>query len=215
VQSLAVAVTVPDGPHAVDPALSRASASTRIRVVAVEVPLAGHSPDDVGRLSQRRGGAAPARYVEVPVANVTGETVAVLRAAGLHLKLRTGGTTGAAFPTESDLTHAILRCVTNEASFKCTAGLHYAVRHRDPETGFEHHGFLNVALATLAALQTGDAAAVRDQLVEQDAAAVAKRTAELDTADIAAIRSRFGSFGTCSIADPLADLARMGLVSYR
>ena len=35
-----------------------------------------------------------------------------------------------------------------ETPFKCTAGLHNAVRHRAADTGFEHHGFLNVLLAT-------------------------------------------------------------------
>jgi acyl-CoA synthetase (AMP-forming)/AMP-acid ligase II len=36
---------------------------------------------------------------------------------------------------------------TWETSFKCTAGLHNAVRHTGQD-GFEHHGFLNVLVAT-------------------------------------------------------------------
>ena len=39
-----------------------------------------------------------------------------------------------------------------ETPFKCTAGLHHAVRHTGDD-GFEHHGFLNVLLATRRALR--------------------------------------------------------------
>jgi len=40
--------------------------------------------------------------------------------------------------------------------FKCTAGLHHAVHHTDPATGFVHHGFLNIVAATARAIVGGD-----------------------------------------------------------
>ena len=50
--------------------------------------------------------------------------------------------------------------------FKCTAGLHHAVRHRAADTGFEHHGFLNVLLAVAAALTGEDAGEVAAELAD-------------------------------------------------
>ena len=42
----------------------------------------------------------------------------------------------------------ITACAERAVAFKCTAGLHHAVRHDDPATGFRHHGFLNIVVAT-------------------------------------------------------------------
>ena len=75
--------------------------------------------------------------------------------AGLRLKFRTGGLTADAFPSAAELAACIDAALDRETPFKCTAGLHHAVRHTDPETGFEHHGFLNVLLATRVALDGG------------------------------------------------------------
>ena len=67
--------------------------------------------------------------------------------AGLRLKFRTGGLDAAAFPSSEVLAGWIDAALDRETQFKCTAGLHRAVRHTG-EDGFEHHGFLNVLLAT-------------------------------------------------------------------
>ena len=42
--------------------------------------------------------------------------------------------------------------VARSVPFKCTAGLHQAVRHTGATTGFEHHGYLNILLATARAV---------------------------------------------------------------
>ncbi|MDQ1485074.1 MAG: hypothetical protein QOJ62_767, partial [Actinomycetota bacterium] len=101
------------------------------------------------------------------------------------------------------------------AKFKCTAGLHNAVRHRDPETGFEHHGFLNIALAVHELRRESAPETVEAVLAHTDAAAIARLTSELTSSEIAGVRSSFQSFGTCSVDDPLSDLVRMGLVKSR
>ncbi len=126
------------------------------------------------------------------------------------LKLRTGGETPGAFPDEATLASALEAALQQGLRFKLTAGLHHAVRHTDPATGFEHHGFLNVVLATHAAL-TGSAD-VAEALHLRDAAVVAAGIADLDEAERGAVRSRFLSFGTCSITEPIDDLRLLGLL---
>ncbi len=78
-----------------------------------------------------------------------------LAAREISLKFRTGGVTADVFPTSRRLATCIEAALDRELPFKCTAGLHHAVRHRDESTGFEHHGFLNVLLATRACLDGG------------------------------------------------------------
>ena len=50
-----------------------------------------------------------------------------------RLKFRTGGVTADAFPTEAEVAAWIAAALDRELPFKCTAGLHNAVRHRDAE----------------------------------------------------------------------------------
>ncbi len=129
---------------------------------------------------------------------------------GAALKLRTGGETHEAFPDDAQLASALADAVEQDLSFKLTAGLHHAVRHSDPATGFEHHGFLNVVLAVHAAQSgSGDLEA---WLAERDASMVAAAVADLDEPARGQVRSRFLSFGTCSISDPIDDLRGLGLL---
>ncbi len=127
------------------------------------------------------------------------------------LKLRTGGETPDAFPDDKQLAAALADILDQGLRFKLTAGLHHAVRHTDPATGFEHQGFLNVVLAVHAALSESadDLAGV---LGERDASAVAGAVADLDEAERGLVRSRFLSFGTCSISEPVDDLRDLGLL---
>ena len=128
----------------------------------------------------------------------------------VSLKLRTGGETADAFPDENQLASALADSLEQDIRFKLTAGLHHAVRHTDPATGFEHHGFLNIVVAVHAALSaSGDLAA---WLAERDASVVAAAIADLDEAARGAVRSRFLSIGTCSIAEPVDDLRALGLL---
>jgi hypothetical protein len=129
---------------------------------------------------------------------------------GAALKLRTGGESAEDFPDEKQLAAALRTALDQGLEVKLTAGLHNAVRHRDPVTGFEHHGFLNVILAVHATLSgSGDLAAA---LAEQDASAVAAAVADLDESVRALVRSRFLSFGTCSITEPIDDLRGLHLL---
>ena len=194
---LAVSLTLPGGD-------ADLPAAPGIDVVSTEAP--GSAPV--------AGGALRA-YTEVPCPEITAPRVAALRAAGSRLKIRTGGVRADAFPGEPDLARALWTAVRGDLAFKLTAGLHDPVRHRDPVTGFEHHGFLNVIVAVARAVQGGDAAAVTAALAEQDAARVAAEVAAIDLPLAASVRRHFVSFGTCSISEPVDGLIKLGLLSER
>ncbi|MFC4070068.1 hypothetical protein [Actinoplanes subglobosus] len=155
------------------------------------------------------GGGGRTAYIEIPCREITATRVAALRDAGLRLKIRTGGVRADAFPTEAELAGAIWAAVRGGLAFKLTAGLHDPIRHRDPVTGFEHHGFLNVLLATARALQGYE---IERALVDQDGDRVAAAVAGIDDVLAKAVRHHFISFGTCSIDEPVAGLRRYRLI---
>lgn len=152
-------------------------------------------------------------YVELPHVGSTAGWLAaadVVAQDELRLKFRTGGLDAAAFPAAHALASWIDAALDRETPFKCTAGLHHAIRHADPETGFEHHGFLNVLLATRVAFDGATTPDVVSVLEERDGKAIVEQAG---AADLAGARRWFTSFGSCSVAEPLADLRELGLVS--
>ena len=132
-----------------------------------------------------------------------------LAAADLRVKLRTGGPNPEAFPLAHELAGSIAAALDRELAFKCTAGLHHALRHRDPSTGFEHHGFLNVLTATRASLDGASVDEVAAVLEETDAARLLSAS---DETGRAGARRWFRSFGSCSVREPLDDLTALGLL---
>jgi len=190
-------------------ALSLVASEPRLRLTGVEIAL----PDGDAVESARRAVAELPRdvdgFVEVPRVPGFRGVLDVLIGSGVAAKARTGGATAAAFPTEAELAVFVSGCVERGLPFKCTAGLHHAVRHRDRETGFEQHGFVNVLLAVHAALSGGD---VRAVLSTRDTQALAAGCRALTGADAARVRMSFVGFGSCSIAEPVADLTELGLL---
>ncbi|HRD61524.1 hypothetical protein [uncultured Nocardioides sp.] len=152
-------------------------------------------------------------YVELPHVANSGAWLAAadeVAASGLRLKFRTGGLEASAFPAAHALARWIDAALDRETPFKCTAGLHHAVRRTDPETGFEHHGFLNVLVATRLLF---DGAGVDDAVIvlkQHEPDTLVSAAHELD---LAGARRWFTSFGSCSVSDPWADLRELGLVS--
>ena len=111
-------------------------------------------------------------------------------------------TVEAAYAAElAEVAASINAALDRELPFKCTAGLHHAVRH---EGG---HGFLNVLLATRANLDGDDVVAVLD---ERDPAALVAR---LDPETMLRTRRWFTSFGSCSVLEPHEDLVELGVIA--
>ncbi len=134
-----------------------------------------------------------------------------LAAREIALKFRTGGLSADLFPSATELATCIEAALDRELPFKCTAGLHHAVRNRDEETGFEHHGFLNVLLATRASLDGGSPEDVARVLEETEASAMATRLSA-DPDQAARTRRWFTSFGSCSVLEAHEDLVELGLM---
>ncbi|MDP3891003.1 hypothetical protein [Nocardioides sp.] len=169
---------------------------------------------DRARLEGDLGEDVPA-YVELPQAEPTAgwlQAADVVADNDLRLKFRTGGVEEHLHPSSAMLASWIEAALDRETPFKCTAGLHHAVRHRDPGTGFWQHGFLNVLLATRQSFDGEGIDAVTGTLEEQDASILVDRFGELGEDTMARTRRWFTSLGTCSITEPLDDLVALGLV---
>ena len=190
-------------------ALSLVASEPRLRLTAVEVAL----PDgDVVESARRAVAGLPREvtcFVEVPRVPGFRGVLDVLIGSGVAAKARTGGATAEAFPTEAELAVLVVGCVERGLPFKCTAGLHGAVRHRDRETGLEQHGFANLLLAVHAALSGGDVLAA---LSTRDSEVIAAGCCALTAEDAARVRASFVGFGSCSIAEPVADLTALGML---
>lgn len=192
-----------------------------VRVVSLEV--AGPAGDVVALLEETRerfdGGRAPQGYVEVGLRRPSDEVLAdldtVAAAGGApapRAKFRTGGTTPEAFPTDAEFAVGIVGAARRDLPFKLTAGLHDPARHRDPITGFEHHGLLNVLLAADAALLWADADEVAGILGDRDEAGLARAVRDLAPERVREVRGLVLSVGTCSITECVDGLTRVGVL---
>jgi hypothetical protein len=219
VAELDLALVLPGGADTLAAGVDAVFADPRLRLRAIEIPVATQ-PDDtdaaLASLIDRLDGtplAGATAFVEIPAAQLTPAYVHALSEHRYQAKLRTGGVTADAFPDEVMLADCLAQLAGQRLPFKCTAGLHHAVRHRAADTGLEHHGFLNVLLGVAAALDGADEADIAAALADQDPSRVAGRVGRLSPDAAADIRSLFTSFGTCSTDEPVADLVTLGLVS--
>jgi hypothetical protein len=209
-EPLDVSITAPGGPCQAAKALARAAElPVTVRGLEIAVPP-GMQPDEFFRVLGRT--TAPV-YVEIPRDDRRPAMIAAVAARRHRAKFRTGGVKAHLYPSPDELAAGIKAAVDARLPFKATAGLHHPVRNTDPETGFHQHGFLNLLLATDAALRGRPVAELAAILADRDAPSVASRVSSLGEARTIAARGRFLSFGTCSITDPLNELADLGLLA--
>ncbi len=149
-------------------------------------------------------------YAEIPLTWGCVEALDQLaEQGGAYPKFRTGGLAAELFPTPMDLASVIVACAERRLRYKLTAGLHHAVRHTDPATGFTHHGFLNVLVASAAATAGEKPAAVADLLALTTPDLLVREARGILDAD----RPLWIGFGSCSVAEPLDDLVDLGLLA--
>ncbi|WP_138731873.1 hypothetical protein [Modestobacter excelsi] len=195
-------------------AVDRASTDPRLLLTAAEMPVvadAAAAEQVVAVLDGVLPDHVPAA-VELPRTAVRDEVLDVLAGTRYRAKLRTGGLQAGLFPSPVELAGTLSACLSREVAVKCTAGLHSAVRHTDPATGFPHHGFLNV-LAAVDALVEGTPAVA--WLEQQDGDALAAALRSWTPGRAARARAVFTSFGTCSVLEPVDDLVALGLLPAR
>jgi hypothetical protein len=198
-------------------ALGEVADDPRLHLETIELPLPS-GPDPAAAADrvtadsgQSRDGAAV--YVEL-TPSVPGWEAALpeLASRGLGAKVRCGGLEAHLFPSVEQLAEFVTAAVAAGVPFKATAGLHHAVRYRDPVTGFDHHGFLNLIVAVCRAIDGAGELNVRAALQEDNGDALAGAARAVPEATAALARSLFVAYGSCSTADPLTDLAAFGLV---
>jgi hypothetical protein len=218
-----LALIVTGGAGSVAAAVDDVAVDPRLRLRSVEVPTKLDTAADPVRMRQavdqvlaaldavRLAGAAG--YAEIPLTANGADVLRRVEDHGYRPKLRTGGPAAAAFPDEPALAACLVALADRRLAFKCTAGLHHAIRHTAADTGFEHHGFLNLLLAVTAAADGAPADDVAAILADRDGASIAARVAGLDPQDASRARALLASVGTCSIDEPVADLVALGLAS--
>ncbi len=220
---LAVNLVVTGGAGAIEPAVTWVGRSEGLELRAVEFALRDEEDlaHNAGRLVKVVDSLGEALddvpvFAEPPIPRGIpshGWLAALdeLAAREICLKFRTGGLSDDLFPTSAQLASCIEASLDRELPFKCTAGLHHAVRRRDEASGFEHQGFLNVLLATRTSLDGGGPEEVTRVLDETNGAALASRLT--DDPDVAARTRRwFTSFGSCSVLEAHEDLVELGLL---
>ena len=213
---LEVAVVITGGAGGIEPAVRYGDRSHDVEVKAIEVRL--RNEDDLSRNALRVVRACDdcldeeTAYVEVGLDGAWERALDVVADAGYAAKLRTGGLDAALFPSEIQVAAFITACLDREVAFKCTAGLHNTVRHTAADTAFEHHGFLNVLLATRASLDGASQDELAAVLASRDGDALAGQARELTEDQAVSTRRWFTSFGSCSIEEPRHDLTALNLL---
>jgi len=215
-QQLRIGVVMDTGAAGVAEAVAGVYEDRRLDLVAVEIPL---SPEAEQSAAAHRAlkelGRLPdgvSAYVELPRVHGWRDALALVAARRRGAKLRTGGLVTAAFPTDLELAIFVHACVEEGVPFRLTAGLHHAIRHRDERTGFEHHGFLNVLLATAHALLGASVSRVADVVALRDPTEVLKGLDGTGEDIVVSARRQFMGFGSCSITEPVDDLVGLGLI---
>ena len=194
-----------------DAARSDIAADPLLALEMVEV--SAPSAEAVTAALDALSGFEPAAFLEGPRSPDWVKAVATANQPGglRGAKIRCGGARADLFPSPEELAAFICACFEHGVPFKATAGLHGAVRHRDDETGFVHHGFLNLVLAAVRAAAGTSVDEVAAVLSSTDGASLAAEARAVSGRELSAARLLFRAYGSCSTSEPREEAAALGL----
>lgn len=170
--------------------------------------------------------AGTTAYFEIPTGESMPDLIAALATRGQRAKIRTGGVTPDAFPTQGEIVRFVRTCVAANVPFKATAGLHHPLRcfrtltyEADSVMG-RMHGFLNLFLMAGFAREGFRSNVLEDVMEEEfdevfrfEPQTVTWRDFSLGIAQIENLRHKgIQSFGSCSFDEPVADLQKLGIL---
>jgi hypothetical protein len=215
-EELRIGLVMDTGAAGVAEALARVYEDRRLTLETAEVPLppeaelSGAAHTALRELARLPDGVQG--FVELPRVLGWRDALSLVAARRRGAKLRTGGLVTAAFPTELEVATFVHACVAEGTAFKCTAGLHHAVRHHDDRTGFEHHGFLNILVATCWAVRGASLGELAEVLAEHDPHDLEDELATIDEWTAERARRHFVSFGCCAFEEPVHELTGLALI---
>lgn len=176
-------------------------------------------------------------YCEVPLGSELDPVLDAVAQAGLHAKIRTGGTTSASTPPGEDVAAFLCGCVARGVVAKATAGLHHVVTGSHPRgpaaDAARMFGYLNLVLAAgiaegagRAAVQSAEVCATVARLLSVTTTPSWLGHAQVDwrgprgpiiegPLEQFAVSGRavIRSIGTCSFSEPVAEARRIGLIA--
>lgn len=213
-EALEIGVIADTGLDGLSDAIVQVVTDARLELGAVEIMLPrGSGVDALGDILAVLPGVTG--YVELPRGQAQKDLAAELDAiavAGREAKFRTGGAYLGAVPEPEELADFIIACVARRVPFKCTAGLHHAICGTEDKSGNTQHGFINVLLATQAAVFGEERAEVVGWLSEGSAEVIVHALRALHEHDARRVRASFIGFGSCSLTEPVGELTELGLL---
>ncbi len=193
------------------------AAERRAEIVAFEVRLPDHKNLNE-YLRDLRSFDEADLFLELPWGDEMADSLAICAEAdGFGVKARTGGIEATAFPSSTDLAAFIQSCLQLDLNFKCTAGLHHAIRHHDKALDADMHGFLNVIGGTALAYAEDLSKREIEKILHETNPAAFQFTAQgmswndhrASLEQIVEARELFVGFGSCSVEEPLEEIDRL------
>ena len=187
-----------------------------VQRVEVAVAKRGEDPVPGVRRLLAAAGSLPgaAVHAEIPLTSGLIDALDLLARSrngpdGPAATFRIGGLASELFPPPMVLAGVICACRDRGLRFTICAGVSKALRHSDHETGFAHHGALNVLAACLSAAGGAGVTAVAERLATADPVGLV----EAVRAARHAPRPLWVAFTSTRLADTVADLELLDVIS--